>query len=91
MFRATGPGKVDLDLDFSGVGVLKALLYNFDFDDFAGLKYRELKPEHKKFLGEKVAPLLANNRGQAWMQGSASRIGCAFRRASAGSSFRRAT
>lgn len=75
MFRATGPGKIEIDSSYSGVGVLKALLYNFDFDDFADMKYRELKPEHKKFLTEHVAPLLAHDHGLAWMQGSASRIG----------------
>jgi hypothetical protein len=75
MFRATGPGRVEVDLDFSGVGILKALLYNFDFDDFADLKYRDLKVEHASFLADKVVPLLENNRGNVWMQGSASRIG----------------
>jgi hypothetical protein len=75
MFRATGPGKVEVFADWSGVGVLKALLYNFDFDDFAGMKYRELKAEHKTFLADKVVPLLENDRGFIWMQGSASRIG----------------
>jgi hypothetical protein len=35
MFRATGSGKVDIDADFSGIGILGALLFNFDFDDFA--------------------------------------------------------
>jgi len=75
MFRATGPGKVELYADFSGVGVLGALLYNFDFDDFADLKYRPLKPEHANFLSDKVVPLLENDSGNIWMQGSASRIG----------------
>jgi hypothetical protein len=32
MFRETGFGEVDVDLDFSGIGVLKATLWNFDFD-----------------------------------------------------------
>jgi hypothetical protein len=75
MFRATGPGKVEVDADFSGVGILGALLYNFDFDDFADLKYRALKVEHASFLADKVVPLLEDDRGNIWMQGSASRIG----------------
>jgi len=75
MFRATGPGKVEVSADFSGVGVLGALLYNFDFDDFADLKYRDLKVEHASFLADHVVPLLGDDRGNIWMQGSASRIG----------------
>jgi hypothetical protein len=75
MFRATGPGKVDLDLSWSGVGMLKALLYNFDFDDFADRKIRALKSEHIAFLADKVLPLLENNRGNVWLEGSASRMG----------------
>jgi hypothetical protein len=75
MFRATGPGKVEVNADFSGVGVLGALLYNFDFDDFADLKYRDLKAEHASFLADHVVPLLEDDRGNIWMQGSASRIG----------------
>jgi hypothetical protein len=42
VFRETGFGEIDVDLDFSGIGVLKATLWNFDFDDFAGNKYRGL-------------------------------------------------
>jgi hypothetical protein len=77
MFRDTGFGEVDVDLDFSGIGVLKATLWNFDFDDFAGNKYRGLKPQHIEFLKERVVPLLENHAGQIWMIGSASRIGTA--------------
>ncbi len=77
MFRATGRGEVEVDLDFSGIGVLKALLYNFDFDDFDGYKYRPLKARHCEFLKENVVPLLGNDAGQAWMTGSASHIGTA--------------
>ncbi|MGY4351083.1 hypothetical protein ACVWXM_007576 [Bradyrhizobium sp. GM7.3] len=54
MFHKTGPGKVDVDLDFSGVGVLHARLWNFDFDDFAGYQFRGLKTEHFEFLKNKV-------------------------------------
>jgi len=75
MFRATGVGKVGVDADFSGIGVLRALLYNFDFDDFADLKYRPLKPEHANFLADEVVPLLEDDAGNIWMTGSASRIG----------------
>jgi len=75
MFRATGPGKANIDADFSGVGILHALLYNFDFDDFADMKYRDLKAEHQRFLTDKVVPLLDDDAGNIWMQGSASRVG----------------
>ncbi|MBG0809769.1 OmpA family protein [Methylosinus sp. H3A] len=75
MFRPTGPGKVEIDQFFSGAGMLKALLYNFDFDDFDKRKFRPLKTEHQKFLSERVVPLLERNRGFVWMTGSASRIG----------------
>ena len=56
MFRLTGPGQVQIDVRRSGTGVLKALLYNFDFDDFADRKFRPLKPEHIKFLNDEVVP-----------------------------------
>ncbi len=75
MFRATGPGRVEVDASWSGIGTLKALLYNFDFDDFADRTFRPLKPEHVAFLADKVVPLLENNRGNIWLQGSASRVG----------------
>lgn len=75
MFRATGPGQVEVYDAFSGAGILKALLYNFDFDDFADLKYRPLKIEHANFLATTVVPLLENDKGNIWTQGSASRIG----------------
>src|ERR1035438_2990992 len=69
MFRATGPGKREDKCSFPGI--IHALLYNFDFDDMQG----SLKAEHQKFLREKVVPILKNDNGQIWMQGSASRIG----------------
>ncbi len=72
MFHVTGPGKVEIDSKYSSPGMLKALLYNFDFDD---LKSTGLKPEHAVFLQEKVVPLLAHDRGRIWMRGSASRVG----------------
>ena len=72
MFKATGSGKVEIDAKYSSPGLLKALLYNFDFDD---MKSTALKPEHARFLSEKVVPLLAGDRGHIWMQGSASRVG----------------
>jgi len=74
MFRATGPGKVEVLFD-NGVGILEALLYNFDFDDYFGRQVRPLKVEHAKFLDNKVMPLLDFDRGAIWLQGSASRIG----------------
>lgn len=74
MFRPTGFGKVEVGFD-NGVGILEALLYNFDFDDFYGREFRPLKVQHTMFLDSKVLPLLENDRGAIWLQGSASRIG----------------
>jgi hypothetical protein len=74
MFRATGDGKVEVDLGYSSPGIIKALLYNFDFDD---MHSAALKAEHTTFLADQVIPLLENDRGHIWMQGSASRIGAA--------------
>ena len=75
MFRATGPGLIEVFDDFTGAGSLHALLYNFDFDDFSDYKYREIKPEHAKFLVDKVLPLLQTRAGHIWLRGSASSIG----------------
>ena len=75
MYRATGPGKVDVLFEAAAANILEARLYNFDFDDFEGRKYRPLKAEHSKFLADRVVPLLQNDSGNIWMQGSASRIG----------------
>jgi hypothetical protein len=73
MYRATGPGKVEVLSQTADA--VEALLYNFDFDDFAGNKFRPLKPEHTAFLKEHIVPLLEGNKGNVWMQGSASQIG----------------
>jgi hypothetical protein len=77
MFKATGTGKIEAHREFVQAGVLRALLYNFDFDDYASAdkKFRDLKPEHQKFLKEEVVPLLSNGKANIWMQGSASQIG----------------
>src|SRR5262245_19354592 len=72
MLRATGEGKVEIDPQLSGPEVLQALLYNFDFDD---MKVTKLKPTHEQFLNDRVVPLLENDRGQIWLEGSASQIG----------------
>lgn len=72
MFRATGLGKTEIDDKYSSPGMLKALLYNFDFDD---MKSTSLKTEHTRFLTERVVPLLAKDKGHIWMRGSASQIG----------------
>lgn len=74
MLRATGAGKVEVDTKYSSPGMLKALLYNFDFDDMSSTA---LKPEHIAFLKDKVVPLLADERGQIWLRGSASKVGAA--------------
>jgi hypothetical protein len=39
MFHKTGPGRVEVDVDFSGIGMLQALPWNFDFDDSVGPNY----------------------------------------------------
>ena len=75
MFRKTGPGLIEVDTAYTGAGVLKALLYNFDFDDSDVIKHNELKVEFTRFLADRVAPLLTDGKGQVWMRGSASRIG----------------
>lgn len=74
MFRKTGSGKVE-EVVNDGNGVLEALLYNFDFDDFEGWINRALKKEHIDFLTDQVVPLCKNDRSSVWLQGSASRIG----------------
>jgi hypothetical protein len=75
MFIPEGQGKIDVLFDASAANTLEALLYNFDFDDFYGYKFRPLKKEHSQFLEERVVPLLADGKGDIWLQGSASRIG----------------
>jgi outer membrane protein OmpA-like peptidoglycan-associated protein len=77
VFRATGSGQYDVLFDASTANIMEALLYNFDFDDFDGHKFRHLKTEHSKFLPERVVPLLESRKGNIWIQGSASRIGSA--------------
>jgi hypothetical protein len=67
--KHTGPGKINIDATYSSPGMLKALLYNFDVDGVIA------KPEHQTFVESKVAPLLADDHGHIWMQGSASRSG----------------
>jgi hypothetical protein len=51
---------------------MKALLYNFDFDDMASTT---LKSEHANFLSTSVVPILAKDRGRIWLRGSASSVG----------------
>lgn len=75
MYRPTGPGQIDIISEDRIAGTLEALLYNFDFDDFAGRTFRPLKPEHANFLSAHVLPLVENGRGNVWLQGSASQIG----------------
>ena len=60
VWRATGPGKFEIDDRYRGAGILKALLYNFDFDDMA---ITDLKTEHAGFLRTRAVPLLAGDRG----------------------------
>jgi len=64
-----GPGKIEIDQRYSGAGMKKALLYNFDIDGDS------IKSEHQSFLASQIVPLLQNNRGRCWMQGQASRTG----------------
>jgi hypothetical protein len=77
MYRPTGKGKWEAILDLEHAGIVEALLYNFDFDDFYEYKSRPLKTEHKNFLKDHVIPALAKEYGYIWMRGSASRIGTA--------------
>src|SRR5262249_22283628 len=58
MFRKTGPGQIEVDSAYTGAGVLKALLYNFDFDDSDVIKHNDLKAEFTRFLTDRVVPLL---------------------------------
>src|SRR5262245_16883844 len=71
-FRATGPGLIEINPRYNGAGILRALLYNFDFDD---MNVATLKPEHSEFLRTRALPLLAGERGAIWLQGRASQIG----------------
>ncbi|MEL6521444.1 MAG: OmpA family protein [Pseudomonadota bacterium] len=70
VLRPTGPGKIDQDTSYSEP-MAKALMYNFDIDG------ADLKHEHVNFLQSHAVPLLRNNRGAIWMQGSASQSGAA--------------
>src|SRR5690242_8272794 len=69
MAKSTGPGRFEIDTRYSGPGMLKALLSNFDIDGDAP------KPAHTQFLDQRVVPLLEFDRGHIWMRGSASRSG----------------
>lgn len=69
MLRHTGSGKVSTDPKYNGPGMLRASLHNFDIEGDAP------KAEHLNFLKSKVIPLLSNNRGRIWLQGSASHSG----------------
>jgi OmpA family protein len=71
-FRTTGPGRVDINSRYNGAGMLRALLYNFDFDDMA---VSHLKAEHANFLRDRALPLLNRNRGMVFLLGQASQIG----------------
>ena len=64
MFRATGPGQYDIMFESPAAHVLEALLFNFDFDDFDGHKFRPLKIAHAKFLEEHVLPLYGRWKGK---------------------------
>ncbi|PWT89902.1 MAG: hypothetical protein C5B55_10565 [Blastocatellia bacterium] len=71
-FRRTGPGRFEIDSRYNGAGMLKASLYNFDFDD---MNTTNLKLEHADFLRTRAVPLLTGNRGKIWLEGHASKIG----------------
>lgn len=71
-FRATGAGQTEIDPRYPGAGMLKALLFNFDFDDAHATA---LKREHADFIRTRALPLLANDRGSIWLQGQASQVG----------------
>src|SRR5712691_696060 len=65
--RATGPGLIEIDPRYRGAGILKALLYNFDFDD---MNINTLKKEHTDFLRTRAVPLLERNSGRIWLEGT---------------------
>lgn len=71
-YRRTGPGRFEIDPRYSGAGILRVSLYNFDFDD---MNVTDLKLEHANFLRTRALPLLAGNRGRIWLEGHASQIG----------------
>ena len=71
-FRATGPGKIEIDPRYAGGGMLRGLLYNFDFDD---AHLTVLKHEHLHFFRTRALPLLSGDRGRIWLQGQASQLG----------------
>ena len=71
-WKATGSGLIEIDPRYSGAGMLKALLHNFDFDD---MHIAGLKREHADFLMTRAVPLLLGNRGKIWLEGRASKVG----------------
>jgi hypothetical protein len=71
MYRVTGPGKIKEFTD-QPYPVIKASLYNFDFDD---MKVTELKGEHVQWLEQHIVPVLFDGNAWIWMQGQASRVG----------------
>jgi hypothetical protein len=71
-YRATGPGLIEVNPRYAGAGVLRALLYNFDFDDMAAT---DLKAEHSDFLRTRALPLLTGNHGMILLLGQASQVG----------------
>jgi hypothetical protein len=69
MRRPTGPGRVS-EFDFVDSDlVLTANLYNYDIDG------DDLKPEHKKFLQDRVADYLVKYGFHIWLHGHTSRSG----------------
>jgi hypothetical protein len=70
MFRATGPGQYDIMSESPAAYVLEALVYNFDFDDFDGHKFRPLKIAQTNFLEEHVLPLMDGGKARIWIQGA---------------------
>lgn len=69
MRRPTGPGRVEVETQYSSANSLNAVLYNFDFDS------DELKQAHADFLLKEAVPRLRDASGYAFLIGSASRVG----------------
>src|SRR5262245_50522275 len=71
--KNTGPGLIELDLgDLDAVTELpfvSVLLYNYNIDG------NLLKEEHKKYLDDKLIPLLKKNRIHVKLRGTASKSG----------------
>ena len=68
MKKPTGPGKIEI-LRATSEASIRALLFNFDFDDAA------VKPEHQAWLNEHAVPSLKATNQRVFLRGIASQKG----------------